>query len=116
MFVLRRCAVFATNFFSYYGENFHAPHKVLRRWACLTSEVLASSSFVFFVFLVGMKIRFGNRFLQFMGGITLEFYLIHGLFVELFGYNFAARRRGRSYALTLAIKSAKVVNVVLNCV
>ena len=36
-----------------------------------------------------MKVRFGNRFLAFMGGMTLEFYLIHGLFLELFSYNFA---------------------------
>lgn len=108
MFVLRRYAVFATNFFSYYGENFNAPHKVLRRWASLTSEIMASCSFVFFVFLLGMKIRFGNRFLQFMGGITLEFYLIHGLFVELFGYNFADATHSLYYIRNVALMTVVV--------
>lgn len=108
MFVLWRASVFATNFFSYYGENFNAPHKVLRRWACLISEILASCSFVFFVFLLGMKIRFGNRFLQFMGGITLEFYLIHGLFVELFGYNFADATHSLYYIRNVALMTLVV--------
>ena len=35
-----------------------------------------------------MKLKIGNRFLEFMGTITLEFYLIHGLFLELFAYRF----------------------------
>lgn len=108
MFVLRRYAVFATNFFSYYGENFNAPHKVLRRWASLTSEIMASCNFVFFVFLLGMKIRFGNRFLQFMGGITLEFYLIHGLFVELFGYNFEDATHSLYYIRNVALMTVVV--------
>ncbi len=74
--------------FSYYGENFHADFKVLRRWVCLLSQVAASCAFVFFIFLMGMKIQIGNKVLNFMGTITLEFYLIHGLFVELFGFSF----------------------------
>ncbi|MBO5985274.1 MAG: acyltransferase [Lachnospiraceae bacterium] len=74
--------------FSYYGENWYAPDKVPRRWACLTSQVLASCAFVFWVFLIQMKVRIGNWFLAFLGGITLEFYLLHGLFLELFAYDF----------------------------
>ena len=38
--------------------------------------------------LLGMKVKIGNTFLKFMGTITLEFYLIHGLAIELFGYDF----------------------------
>ena len=76
-------------FYSYYGEYWNAPDTVPRRWICLISQELSSCSFVFFFLLLGMKVRFGNRFLAFMGSITLEFYLIHGLFLELFSYNFA---------------------------
>lgn len=74
--------------FSYYGEDYNLDHIVLRRWVCLLADILASCSFVFFVFLLGLKIKIGNKVLAFMGTITLEFYLIHGLFVELFGFNF----------------------------
>lgn len=83
-------AVFVTCMavFTYYGDNFHANFKVLRRWVCLLSQMLASCSFVFFVFMLGLKIKIGNKVLDFMGKIAFEFYLIHGLFIELFGFNF----------------------------
>ena len=88
IFVLDGVSNFAQWRFSYYGENWYAPDKVPRRWACLTAQVLASSAFVFWVFLVQLKVRIGNRFLAFLGGITLEFYLLHNLFLELLAYNF----------------------------
>lgn len=88
IFVLYFFSEYTQNVFSYYGENFHADFKVLRRWVCLLSQIAASCSFVFFVFMLGLKIKIGNKVLAFMGTITLEFYLIHGLFVELFGFNF----------------------------
>lgn len=74
--------------FSYYEEYLFLPLKMLRRMVCLSSEVIFSSLTVFYIFLIGMKIHIGNRFLKLMGGITLEFYLIHGLYVELFSYSF----------------------------
>ncbi len=87
IFVLYGLAEFTRGFASYYGENWGDPHTVLRRRVTLISEILASSAFVFFVFIAGLKLKIGNRFLAFMGSITLEFYLIHGLFLGLFGRN-----------------------------
>ena len=94
--------------FSYYGEMWHADHVVLRRWVCLISQMLASCSFVFFVFIAGMKIKIGNRFLAFMGGLTLEFYLIHGLFIELFGFNFIDVAKSIYYIKNVALFTAVV--------
>lgn len=94
---------YTQNTFSYYGENFHANFKVLRRWVCLLSQMLASCSFVFFVFMLGMKIKIGNKVLAFMGGITLEFYLIHGLFIELFGFNFIDVAKSLYYIKNVAL-------------
>ena len=88
IFVLYGTAETARGMFSYYGENWGAPDKILRRRVTLFAEILASSAFVFFVFLLGLKLKIGNRFLSFMGSITLEFYLIHGLYVGLFGRSF----------------------------
>ncbi len=79
---------YAQGTFSYYGENFNAPDKVFRRWVCLLSQIACSCVFVFSVFLLGLKVKIGNKFIHFMGTITLEFYLIHGLFLELFAYSF----------------------------
>ncbi len=74
--------------FGYYGENWGAPDVVLRRRISLIGEMLVTTDFVFACLLLGMKVKIGNKFLAFMGTITLEFYLIHGLFVELFGWQF----------------------------
>ena len=89
--------------FSYYGEMWHADHVVLRRWVCLISQMLASSAFVFFVFIAGMKIHIGNKFLAFMGSLTLEFYLIHGLYIELFGFNFIDTVKSLYYIKNVAL-------------
>ena len=60
----------------------------LRRWVTVLSQMVASFSFVILLFLLGMKIKIGNKALAFMGTITLEFYLIQGLFIQMFGYFF----------------------------
>ena len=85
---LYRLTQYTGNAFSYYGENWGAPDKVFRRWVCLASEMAASFVFALALLLPGFKLRIGNRFLAFMGSMTLEFYLIHGLFVELFDHTF----------------------------
>lgn len=77
--------------FSYYGEyNRSLSHVqvVGNRWLCLIMQMLACVFFVAIVLLFNMKVKIGNRLLGFMGGITLEFYLIHGLFLEFFSYKF----------------------------
>lgn len=58
------------------------------RWIRILSQMAACVCFTLSVFLIGMKVRIGNKALAFMGTITLEFYLIHGVFVQLFGYCF----------------------------
>lgn len=88
IFVLYMLSDITRGVVSYYGENWGDPHTVLRRRVTLFSEICASFAFVFFVFLSGLKLKIGNRFLKFMGTITLEFYLIHGLYVGLFGRSF----------------------------
>lgn len=89
--------------FSYYGENWNAPDKVQRRWICLLSQQAASCAFVFMVFLLNMKIKLGNKVLGFMGALTLEFYLIHGLFVDLFGFDFLEIRPSLYYIRNVAL-------------
>lgn len=90
IFVLYRLSTYCTGVFSYYGQYGFRPHSqvVWYRWICLFSQILASCAFVFFMFMLTMKIKIGNKILKVMGGITLEFYLIHGLYVDLFGYSF----------------------------
>ena len=109
IFLFYYFSLYAQNAWSYYGETFNASYKVLRRWGCLFSQILASSAFVFFVFMLMMKIRIGNTVLKFFGGITLEFYLIHGLFVELFGYSFLDVSKSLYYIKNVPIYIVVVV-------
>ena len=72
----------------YYGETWGDPLKLWHRLGTCAGEWLACLCFVLFIFLLLMKVRFGNRALALLGGVTLEYYLMHGMFVEMFGYNF----------------------------
>ena len=52
----------------------------------VTLQFVAACAFMLLLILVGMKFRFHNRALDFLSSISLELYLIHGLFVQLFGW------------------------------
>jgi len=71
----------------YYGE-WGDPLKVPHRLMSAGMQWLVCIAYVSFCFLLMMKVRLGNKVLAWLGGVTLEFYLMHGIFVELFGYNF----------------------------
>lgn len=58
--------------------------EMLESWICFIWQTLAVISFVAFVFLLTLKIRFNNIFLRFLGTHSFELYLIHGLFLEIF--------------------------------
>ena len=58
--------------------------EMLESWICFIWQTLAVISFVAFVFLLTLKIRFNNVFLRFLGTHSFELYLIHGLFLEIF--------------------------------
>ena len=86
---LYRWSEITQNTFSYYCEWVPSlGERTLRRFVCAFSQHAAALPFVFFTIMLGLKVRIGNKALRFMSGITLEFYLIHGLFVDLFGFNF----------------------------
>lgn len=106
-------SVVAQLILSYYCEwlDISLIEKMLRRYACALSQVLTSSTFVILVFLVTMKIKIGNKVLKFFGGITLETYLVHGIFVELFGFNFLGTVKSLYYIKNVPL----FVLVVLVC-
>ena len=58
------------------------------RWISFGGQAVSGVSFTIVVMMLGMKIRIGNFLLDILGKMTLETYLVHGLFVQLFGYSF----------------------------
>jgi len=75
------------NRWGYYGE-WGDPLKIVHRLMSAGSQWIVCIFFTGFCFLLMMKTRFGNRILSWFGVMTLDFYLIHGIFTELFGYSF----------------------------
>ena len=70
----------------YHGEG--TALKVPHRLMSAGMQWLVCIAYVASCFLLMMKVKTGNRALAWLGGMTLELYLTHGLFVELFGYSF----------------------------
>ena len=92
----------------YYGE-YVGSLKILHRLLSAESQWLVCLAYTSSCFLLMMKIRFGNRILSWLGAVTLDFYLIHGLFVELFGYNFLGISGSLFYIKNAALYTAVVL-------
>ena len=48
-------------------------------------QVIFTLLFMSLYYLITLKVQFGNKILTFLGKTTLELYLVHGIFVKLFG-------------------------------
>ena len=94
------------NAWGYYGE-YGDRLKVQHRLMSAGGQWLVCLVFVTFCFLLMMKVKLGNKALAWFGAMSLEFYLMHGLFVEMFGFSFldAAKSivRIKNVALYIAV-------------
>ena len=98
VFALYRISALATDqWWGYYGETWGDRMKVLHRLGSCVSQWLVCAAFVAFCFLLLMKVRLGNKLLALLGSVTLAFYLIHGMFVDLFGFDFAEVAKSAVY-------------------
>ena len=84
----------------YYGYGrMKVPHRLMSagiQWA-------VALLYVGFWFLLGMKVRLGNGALAWLGTASLDFYLMHGMFVELFGYSFLDEAKSLVYIRNLPL-------------
>ena len=60
----------------------------MRAMGCCLVQWLLCIAYTAVNFLFLLKVRLGNRLLTLLGSVTLELYLMHGMFVEMFGYDF----------------------------
>ena len=72
---------YAINTWSYWSETPGNPH-YLDKFKCLGIQLPWVIICVITLLLIMMKVKFGNRVLKFLGGISLELYLIHNLFLS----------------------------------
>lgn len=95
-FLFRQSEWLNSNAWGYYGE-WGDPLKVQHRLMSAGLQWMVAISFTAVCFLLMMKVEFGNAALASLGRVTLEFYLMHGIFVELFGYNFLGIAKSKLY-------------------
>ncbi len=69
---------------------FHHPYDFTYGYRCdLISGIfqfLYCLAFISLYYLISMKLKVGNPVLSFLGKFTLELYLIHGIFIHMFGF------------------------------
>lgn len=67
---------------------YEATPYLIYRWTVILLQLVSVIAFVVVVLMLNLKVQVGNPMLKFMGGMTLDFYLIHGLFVQMFSFSF----------------------------
>lgn len=92
-----------------YYDALNNPMRIPHRLMSAALQWLVTIAFVTFCFLATMKVRLGNGALAWLGGATLEFYLVHGAFVELFGYNFLDISKSLVYIRSVPLYIAAVL-------
>ncbi len=111
-------AHFAEAYLGYYGETW-APFGLKMEFRLITYlfQALSAVALVWLMMLGAMKIRIGNRVLEFCGNHTLEIYLTHAFPLESLGllYNYSAESFffRRPWLLLLAVLVATFVLSVL---
>ena len=82
---------------------------------CFITECPMVLFFVLLMLALGLKLKIGNRALKFMGSISLELYLIHYLFINLFS---GIKGTGAFFFSVLAasILAACVLHFVITCI
>lgn len=79
------------------------------KWIKQLSEMLCAFNFTFVFVMVNLKVKIGNPILKFTGMISLEFYLIHGMFIEMFGFDWLNVRKSLYYIKNVALYEVVVI-------
>lgn len=93
-FVITPIAVIGSVFFQLFSEHVKGIYygtgasSHYYRWCFVLLQLISVIFFVLAVLCFSLKVSVGNKALSFMGTITLEFYLIHGIFVQIFAFSF----------------------------
>ena len=71
-----------------YYSSLRDPMRIPKSLISAGLQWLVALAYVMFSFLVLLKVKIGNRFLGWLGTVTLDLYLMQRVFVDLFGFNF----------------------------
>lgn len=80
------CFMFGNYYYQVCGHFRIRPDEAQRVMLEPFLQAVSAVAFVIIMIQAGMKLRIGNRILDMLGAFTLEIYIIHPLFVRLFGF------------------------------
>ncbi|MBR6706714.1 MAG: acyltransferase [Clostridia bacterium] len=89
-------SAWAVGAWGYYGENWDSL-KVLHRLGSASSQWLVCAAMVWTLLLFMMKCHVGNAALRWIGNMSMDLYLVHGTFAEMFGFDFMGRAKSLPY-------------------
>ncbi len=87
--VIAFAAFYVSNYLSVMIATIHKRYVPQVHWFVeLTGQLISAYAFTILIMLIGMKVQIGNKILKFLGGFTLETYLVHPFFVHAFCFSF----------------------------
>ena len=100
-------SAWAVGAWGYYGENWDWL-KVPHRLGSAFSQWLVCAAVLWPLLLFMMKCRIGNRALKWIGEMSLDLYLVHGTFAEMFGFDFMGHVKSLPYIRSVPLYIAVV--------
>lgn len=85
--------------YGYYRSNMSIS-KISNQFVSFTAQSILCLIFVSLILLINLKISIGNRALDFIAGISMEIFLIHGLFIRNI-FNYSRVNDAMIYAIVL---------------
>ncbi len=98
----------AVGAWGYYGENWDRL-KVIHRLGTAFSQWLVCAAVVWALMLVLMKCHVGNPALRGLGKMSLDLYLVHGIFAEMFGFDFLGHAKSLPYIRSVPLYISAVL-------
>jgi len=97
----------------YYRESF-AIDAFNGKLVTLVSQMVLCLIFTMMILIISMKLTIGNKVLGFIGTISMEMFLFHGLFVKyIFDYTYTNKILMYAIAITCSIATAAAVHYIL---
>lgn len=112
-FVLYQGTKHMLNTYSYWSE-YENPPGYLDKFRCLSFQLPMVITFIFILLLIMLKVRFSNKVLSFLGGISLELYLIHNLFIIMLRDSKVVYIKSTSMYFFMVIGSSILLAYMLN--
>lgn len=94
-----------------YYNNMMVTSYISSKLATLIAQMILCIVFTNLVILVHMKVRTGNRILEFVSSISMEIFLIHGLFIN---YIFDVRGKNEFVYFAMVIAGGVVAAIVVH--